>query len=415
MLEARDARGGRVSGDRKLRQSVLAALLAAGTILLVTAGASARGHASHARARSASISGNPLAGRAMWIWYLSATDHGRVSSIVASARHYGVSTLIIKNGDGTSAWSQFSASLVSQLHQAGLHVCAWQYVYGTRPLTEAQIGAAARRDGADCLVIDAESEYEGKYVSAQTYIHDLRQLVGGSFSVALAGFPYVDYHPAFPYSVFLGPNGAQYNTPQMYWKDIGTSVGAVYAHTYSFNRPYGRPLYPLGQAYNNPPAGQVLYFRQLSRAYGAPGVSWWDWESASSSSWTALSRPIGRAANATAYTPIASLAKGAQGDLVVWAQEHLITAGYHVTVDGSFGQQTQSDVKQFQSAHGLSADGVIGTTTWNALLRYAPASVTWTSKGAQVARAGARTLLLRVPASAHLRAKRDEIPAVGRR
>jgi hypothetical protein len=401
-------------GARDTRRIALAALLAAGTILLITAGASAHRQTTRARAHSASISGNPLSGRAMWVWYVSASDHGRVSSIVASAHHYGVSTLIVKSGDGTSAWSQFSASLVSQLHQAGLHVCAWQYVYGTRPVTEAKIGASAERDGADCLVIDAESEYEGKYVSAQTYIRELRQLVGSSFSVALASFPYVDYHPSFPYSVFLGPNGAQYNTPQMYWKDIGTSVGAVFAHTYSFNRPYGRPLYPLGQAYDSPPASQILYFRQLSRVYGAPGVSWWDWQSASSASWTALSRPVGRSANATAYTPIASLGKGAKGDLVVWAQEHLITAGYPVTVDGDFAQQTLSAVEQFQAAHGLTANGVIGTTTWDSLLRYAPASITWTSKGAQLARAGAHTLLLQVPASARLRAKRDEIPAVGR-
>ena len=53
--------------------------------------------------------------------------------------------------------------------------------------------------------------------------------------MALAGFPYVDYHPGFPYSVFLGPGGAQYNAPQMYWVDIGTSVNTVYAHTYAYN------------------------------------------------------------------------------------------------------------------------------------------------------------------------------------
>ena len=58
--------------------------------------------------------------------------------------------------------------------------------------------------------------------------------------MALAGFPYVDYHPGFPYSVFLGPGGAQYNTPQMYWMDIGTSVNTVYAHTYAYNRVYQR-------------------------------------------------------------------------------------------------------------------------------------------------------------------------------
>ena len=50
--------------------------------------------------------------------------------------------------------------LVSTLHANGLRVCAWQYVYGVHPVGEAQVGAAAVNDGADCLLIDAEGEYE---------------------------------------------------------------------------------------------------------------------------------------------------------------------------------------------------------------------------------------------------------------
>ncbi len=96
-------------------------------------------------------------------------------------------------------------SWCSALHANGIKVCAWQYVYGNAPVTEAYKGAAAVHDGADCLIIDAESEYEGKYVSAQTYIKRLRSLIGYSYPLALAGFPYIDFHPAFPYSVFLGP------------------------------------------------------------------------------------------------------------------------------------------------------------------------------------------------------------------
>ena len=147
----------------------------------------------------------------MWIWEMPRSDGGSLSSIVADAHRFGVSTLMIKSGDGTNLWSQFSHSLVSTLHANGSAVCAWQYVYGSNPVTEAYVGAAAVHDGADCLIIDAESEYEGKYVSAQIYIQRLRALIGDSYPLALAGFPYVDYHPAFPYSVFLGPGGAQYN------------------------------------------------------------------------------------------------------------------------------------------------------------------------------------------------------------
>ena len=85
---------------------------------------------------------DPFGGRGMWIWYVSASSGGNVSSIVAQAKAYGISTLMIKSGDGTSMWSQFNPTLVSALHAAGLRVCAWQYVYGNHPQLEAQVGAA---------------------------------------------------------------------------------------------------------------------------------------------------------------------------------------------------------------------------------------------------------------------------------
>ena len=296
----------------------------------------------------------------MWIWELSRAGHGDVSTIVRTARLYGVGTLLIKSGDGTNLWSQFSSSLVRALHASGLKVCAWQYVYGNHPSGEADVGAAAVHDGADCLIIDAESEYEGKYVSAETYIQRLRSQVGANYPLALAGFPYVDYHPGFPYSVFLGPGGAQYNAPQMYWKDIGTTTDAVFAHTYAYNMIYGRPIFPLGQVYSRPPARQIFRFRQLSRVYGAAGVSWWDWQEATSSAWTALSRPAGLLAGYQPYKLMAPIKKGAKGDLVVWAQEHLISAGYRLGVDGGFGGNTRQAVLSFQRARGLAADGIVG-------------------------------------------------------
>lgn len=361
-------------------------------------------------------SGGPLAGRAMWIWELPNTNHGDLGSIVASARRYGVGTLLIKAGDGTRRWSQFNSSLVATLHADGLRVCAWQYVYGNHPIAEADVGAAAVRDGADCLLIDAESEYEGKYISAQTYIQRLRSRVGANYPLALAGFPYVDYHPGFPYSVFLGPSGAQYNAPQMYWKDIGTTTDAVFAHTYADNLIYRRPIFPLGQVYSRPPAHQIFRFRELSRVYGALGLSWWDWQETTPPAWNAISRPAGSLPGYQPYSLMSAIKKGAAGDLVVWAQEHLISAGYRLGVDGGFGANTRRAVLGFQRSRGLTADGVVGPATWSALLRYRPVSISWNVRGtmrpAAISDAGARAVRAApVPASASRPAKRDEIPA----
>jgi hypothetical protein len=350
-------------------------------------------------------------GRGMWIWMLSSTEGGRLGSIIRAARSQGISTLFIKSGDGTSMWSQFNRTTVADLHRARLRVCAWQYVYGTHPYYEAEVAARAVRDGANCLVIDAEVEYQGKYVQAQTYIRTLRKLIGYRFPVALAGFPWVDYHPSFPYSVFLGPHAAQVNVPQMYWRDIGTTVVNVYAHTYEWNELYQRPIAPLGQLYDNPPMQEIHRFRAISRYYHAPGVSWWDWQSAGTYQLKAASQPVGGIPGFVAHREVVTVGEGSMGDWVVWAQEHLITAGYRVSIDGDYGPATKSAVEKFQTAHRLPATGKLDAETWDALLRYHVADVTWVERKGQLqaeaASAGTHDVV--VPKSAKLPEKRDEL------
>jgi putative peptidoglycan binding protein len=427
MTEARATRGCRILGDRRLQMNVLAmlaALVAGAGVASAASGAGRSGGGGIGPTTTstrtttttpASTGSNPFRGRGMWIWVLpNVANGGDLPTLIAQAHQYGVGTLMIKSGDGSNAWSQFSPQLVSSLHGAGLRVCAWQYVYGAHPIFEAQVGAAAVRNGADCLLIDAEAEYEqaaNNYVAAQRYVGALRTMIGQGFPVALAGFPYMDYHQGFPYSVFLGPGGAQYNVPQMYWTDIGVSVDEVYAHTYTWNGLYQRPISPLGQVYNSPPLRQVRRFRQVSRAYAAPGVSWWDWADATRGDWHAVSQPIGPLTNFTPSAAVAPLGRGDQGDLVIWAQEHLVAAGQRVNVDGVYGATTQTAVRRFQAAHGIQVLGIIGPQTWQALLSYAPARVRWVASGSgQIARPASVGGVLTSPQPKSLPAKRYEIP-----
>ncbi|HEX3520437.1 MAG TPA: peptidoglycan-binding protein [Solirubrobacteraceae bacterium] len=328
------------------------------------------------------VSGTAFDGQGMWIWYVSKSNGGSVASIVAQAHAAGVGTVFVKSSDGsTNYWGQFSPQLVAELHAAGLKVCAWQYVYGTNPEGEANLGAEAVTNGADCLVIDAEAEYEGHYAAAQTYIKDLRAKIGPNYPLALASFPYVSYHSTFPYSVFLGPEGAQYNAPQMYWHDIGVSVDTVYANTYIANRIYGRPIFPLGQTYGGVSGTEILRFREEAVDYGATGWSFWDWQETGASGWSSLAAPLAPLTTVVANTTYPELSKGSKGDQVLWMQEHLASAVATQETTGTFGSQTTTNLEAFQTTHGIPASGVAEAATWTALLALPAVAVDWTGGG----------------------------------
>lgn len=58
--------------------------------------------------------------------------------------------------------------------------------------------------------------------------------------------------------------------------------------------------------------------------------------------------------------------KGEKGPIRMF-QQRLRDRGWHIAVDGVFGEDTEGIVKQFQGQKHLEADGVVGPLTWNAL------------------------------------------------
>ena len=378
----------------RLLAALVAGVLAALVLLVPSSGASAE------------TSAFERAG--MWIWYVDDSQGGSVARIVRRARASRIGTVYIKSADGTGTWSQFTKSLVSQLKAAGLSVCGWQYVYGRSPIAEARAAAVAKQRGADCFVIDAETEYEGNYAGADLYIRKLRQLVGNSFPLGLSTFPYVHYHQAFPYSVFMGPRAATWNLPQIYWHTIGDSVRESVGITWYQNRLYKRPIRPLGQTYENPPLDELTEFRRLMLAYDAI-PSWWSWQETNGAEWSRLGLAV-RSAPAN-YEPITSfppLRKGSAGDQVVWMQQHLVGAGFDSPISGIFGTKTRGAVREFQASRGLTTDGVVGGVTWRELLKVTPVRVLWgsaRSAGGRSSGSSGRS----APLSASIPAVRNEL------
>ena len=331
--------------------------------------------------------GTPFEGAGMWIWYVDKSNGGDPSAIAQQALGNNVSTVFIKSGDGTDYWEQFTPELVNALKQRGLRVCAWHYVYGRTTASaaaEAAVSAKAKEAGAECFVIDAESEYEGKYQSAREYVGKLRAAVGRDYPVGLAGFPYVHFHPSYPYSAFLGDGGAQFNVPQAYWHEIGGGVDQVVDTTYRVNRPYGRPIVPIGQTYGDPgpPVEEIQRFRGRIAAHGAVGHSWWSWTDTNPAEWAAIGQPVTPVEGAP--QDFATVKNGDKGDLILWAQEHLSAAGYPTDVDGAFGGKTEEAVKAFQQANGLPVTGQVDTATWRKLLEQVPKPASGKPKSADL-------------------------------
>ncbi|WP_420718456.1 GH25 family lysozyme [Streptomyces sp. H51] len=65
---------------------------------------------------------------------------------------------------------------------------------------------------------------------------------------------------------------------------------------------------------------------------------------------------------------VVTVQKGSSGPAVSAVQSELNASGASLTVDGSFGTNTYNAVVAFQSAKGLTADGIVGPLTWRALV-----------------------------------------------
>ena len=316
----------------------------------------------------ASAVAGPFDGTGMWVWELHKTEGGNLTAMAQRAAKAGVQTGFVKSADGVHGWPQFNAGLVQTLHAEGLQVCAWQFLYGRRPLIEAKLGAAAAATGADCLVLDVEGQYAGRYTAATTFLKALRFRVGADYPLGYTSFPYVSWHSSVPYSVFLGPGGAQVNMPQAYWRAIGGGVEKVISRTVAENAIYGRPMAFIGQLYQRPTANEIDIFRGLASVFGAPGVSFWSWQSAAPSGWAALNRPLKVPVTKPDVPPIV-LKYGSKGDQVRWLQMHLLV---HVT--GRFDHTTENALIAFQADHGLVASGQTDWPTWAQLITPASAS-----------------------------------------
>jgi peptidoglycan hydrolase-like protein with peptidoglycan-binding domain len=125
----------------------------------------------------------------------------------------------------------------------------------------------------------------------------------------------------------------------------------------------------------------VLRFREEAADYGAPGISFWDWQETKAGGWTALTDPLEPLTSVTPNLTYPELSSGGKGDQVLWMQEHLASAVPTQETTGDFSAQTVADLEAFQTARGIAPSGVTTAPTWEALLALPPVPVVWTGSG----------------------------------
>ena len=113
--------------------------------------------------------------------------------------------------------------------------------------------------------------------------------------------------------------------------------------------------------------GNIIHCSGTVKEEALPGVPKWErWGIPAGLYTTDELRKAGLNVDDEKNTP--TLRRGSQGDEVADLQMILNSKyGYELEVDGSFGKATETAVKDFQTKHGLAADGVVGAKTWKAL------------------------------------------------
>jgi Putative peptidoglycan binding domain len=308
-------------------------------------------------------------GKGMWLYQLSMAEGGDANKVVSKAKAAGLTHLYLRLGSSKGGFYDQAEldQLLPVAHAAGLKVIGWDFVYLDDPAADAA-RAKAEIDYVtptghriDAFSADIETASEGVNLTpegAAAYGAKLRALVGPGYPL-IATVPRPSAKRPFPYAEATQSFDAV--APMVYWmnRDPATDVAGALAAL----APLGKPVLPIGQAYNggaeggpdlDPPKEALVAFMNTAFAKGAVGVSFWVWNHATPQQWQAIDEaaawelPAGRAAN---------------GAAAVYLQRVLGVLGQPVAQDGMIGPATRAAIAAVQQSFGLPATGKLDAAT----------------------------------------------------
>lgn len=243
-------------------------------------------------------------GKGMWIWQRDATEGGDVGAIVAKAVANDLSHVYVRTG---SSWDGFYGGpfldeILPAAHAAGIRVYAWDFprlIDNGADVARAAAAISHEAPGGhriDGFAADIETGSEGVNIGpepAAAYGAGVRQAAGPDVPLiavvpnpvwALGHYPYTEVIASFDAVA-----------PMVYWMSFDPGDHTRFAM--EALSVFGKPIYPVGQAYDAgpeggprgvPPKEDIWGFMATARDEGSPGVSFWAWQHADEQAWEAI-------------------------------------------------------------------------------------------------------------------------------
>ena len=246
-------------------------------------------------------------GTGMWTYLWDETEGGNAKRIVSRAKANGLTHLYVRTGTRKGGFDGGPTlkKLLPATKGTDIKIIAWDFPQLKNPEADARRLAAAARfrvKGAPrvaAVAPDIETGAEGTILSAgrvETYMRTLRRLLPDDVSIiGVTPWPSEKRLGKYPFGKVAKYSDAL--APMAYW--VNRDPATVARQTMARFKQYGKPIVPIGQAYDpridvpdlpwGPPSrADVVAFLKAARKAGAPGASLWVWQFASKGQWSAI-------------------------------------------------------------------------------------------------------------------------------